>query len=155
MTGKTDSQIIDSTEDDEITDVGGGSFSQEQVNAIVRDRLARQKAQLTKTQGTLAEQLATLQAQVEQLSADKAKYADKFSASLVEKKSGLPDGILKLLEKMDPVDQLAWIDENAATLVPATQPPATGPQAPKPKEAPSAVQSAEEKVSLTGLYYGI
>lgn len=148
--------------DDELEEdapVGGGTFTQDQVNTIVRDRLARQKSQLERKFAAVSEELTQLKAEVEPLKAFKATADERSKAALEEKRKGLPEPVLKLLEKMEPSDQLAWIDENATALlekVPAPQtPPKTPPETPKPKEPTAAAPDLTAKTSKSGLYYGI
>lgn len=68
---------------------------------------------------TLAEQAAGMQAQV-------VAYETAVSGYLAKEKDGLPAHILSLLEKLPPLEQMAYIAENRNALgQPAGAPPAT------------------------------
>ena len=82
--------------------------------------------------------------QVETLQAKAVKYDALFKKQLEERCKKLPPSVTMLLDKLDPEEQMTWLDENADKLFfPA---PESGPQTPKPTNpAPNAVAVKERK----------
>lgn len=117
------------------------TFTQEDIDKIVTDRLERDRKKREKDEkeakekaesAALAEQekwkelsekqekrVAELEALVSELEPIKER-AEKYEKSLLSflkaEKEGLPDHILPLLDKLDVVDQLEYIAKNRATL---------------------------------------
>jgi hypothetical protein len=153
------------------------TFKQSEVDEIIKDRLARAKrkaddeAQAAKTaaeqkalleQGeykTLAEQraaeLATAQTALEAANAHK-EAAEQYKTALLSRlavdKKSLPAGIVALIDKLDPIDQVAWFSDpkNAELLKPASPsnpaygtPPRNGSNAGRKTDAP-ARQSSDD-----------
>jgi hypothetical protein len=58
-------------------------------------------------------------AQFEEKARAAERYQEALNKLLATQRAGLPEGIIKLLDKLDPADQLEWIAENKATV---TQP---------------------------------
>lgn len=121
------------------------TFTQSELETIVKDRLDRErrkaekesekkketeKAERLKEQEkfkelseTQAAQIADLTAQnesitteLEDLKAIHTKYEKAIKAHLETQREGLPDHVLALLDKLDPVDQLEYIANNADAL---------------------------------------
>ena len=111
--------------------VGGGTLTTDQVNAIIKDRLARQRAQILSQTSTQTTELEALRKEVEGLRSYKASRQEAATKVLEDKRKGLPEGVLKLLDKLDPDEQLAWIEANANELAVKPQVSA-GPQTPRP-----------------------
>jgi hypothetical protein len=55
-------------------------------------------------------------AQFEEKARAAERYQEALTKLLATQRAGLPDGIIKLLDKLDPADQLEWIAENKATV---------------------------------------
>lgn len=69
-----------------------------------------------------AAKIAELEAQASEMETVRTRQADyekAITGYLMTEKNGLSEPILALLEKLDPLDQLAWIAENKAKLLPA------------------------------------
>lgn len=131
------------------------TFTQADIDRIVTERLEREKRKGDEAAKTAAEaaaakalkensqfkelsekQAATLleketvliqtKAQTETLTQERDKYKTALEEHVKERRTGLPDSITVLLDKLDPVEQMAWLSKNAATLgtnregVPAT-----------------------------------
>lgn len=116
-------------------------FTQAQLDAIIADRLAREKARTEASEkkareeaeaAALAEQqkfkeladqrqgkIAELEGKVAELEQVRAR-ADKFEAALKAQleglRKGLPPHILELLDSKDPADQLTWLAKNQEQL---------------------------------------
>lgn len=60
-------------------------------------------------------------AQFEEKAKSAERYQEALNKLLTTQRAGLPEGIIKLLDKLDPADQLEWIAENKASVAPATQ----------------------------------
>lgn len=130
------------------------TFTQADVDRIVNERLAREKgkaeaAQKKATDEAAAKaladnqqfkelsekqagQLAKLEADlaeavknVETLTGDAGKYRQALEANVAERRKGLPDHILALLDNLDPVAQLNWLTTNAEKLGSVNGVPAT------------------------------
>lgn len=81
-------------------------------NAQFKELSEKQATQITK----LEADLLTAQQQVEVLSSDAGKYRTALETNVAERRKGLPDHILALLDALDPVAQLNWLTTNAAKL---------------------------------------
>lgn len=98
--------------------------------------------------------LVQTKAQFETVTQERDRYKSVLEEHVKERRAGLPDSITVLLDKLDPVEQMAWLTKNAATLggngnregVPAT-PRQQGNQTEAQK------QKAQEKA--TSFYQGI
>lgn len=151
MTGQTDNPHIEEESD---LYVGAGTFSQEQVNAIVRDRLRRQRVQyegkilaLTTEMDGMKAELGTLRGRAEQ-------YNAQFTKTLTEKRKDLPKGVLALLDKLQPEEQVAWLEENQDVLKVA--PVNTPPETPRPSgTAPNVDQQILAKKASSQTYSGL
>jgi hypothetical protein len=120
---------------------GGRTFSQAEVDRIIKDRLEREKgkteaaaqkakeeaeaAALAKNQefealaAKRAEQLAALESekgtvatQLEAVTGERDRYKTAVEAHLATQREGLPPHIIALLDRLDPVDQLEYIAAN-------------------------------------------
>ena len=118
----------------------GKTFTQGEVDILVRERLDRQKrsleAQQTKTKDetdaaklkeqheykTLAEQRETQVKELEPYKATAEKYGAALTKLLETERKALPSHIVSLLDKMDAADQLEWIAQNKAELFKAQAP---------------------------------
>lgn len=107
------------------------TFTQAELDAIVKERLDREKKK--QQEKALAEQqrfeelaqqraqkLAELEPQLEQTNSQAERYKAALEAHLTAQKDPLAEHILTLLEKMDPVDQLEYISTNREALFPRT-----------------------------------
>jgi hypothetical protein len=129
----SDPVVPEVEEDDAI--VGVGSFNQDSVNAIVKQRLARQRAKYETQLTTLSTQLADAVSKLKTATEQVTKHDAELAKSLESKVKALPEPIQKLLAKMPLADQAAWITENPdlttvtdpSKRVPVT-PPASGTQ---------------------------
>lgn len=116
-------------------------FSQADVERIIKERLERERkkaeqdrqkaeedarAKALKEQGEfkqLAEEqalrLAKLEEQVKEVEAlqeQVKRYSESLQKQLEEQKKSLPDAILALLEKQDPLEQLDWLAKHRESL---------------------------------------
>lgn len=82
--------------------------------------------------------LDALEAQVKTLAEQNEKYVSAIKAKLEAERKGLPDHIMALLDKLDPVDQLEWLAGNAeaAKKPSGAQSPGTPTRPRKPSEPP-------------------
>ena len=64
----------------------------------------------------LAEKRQARIQELEPLSEDVDRYKGAVTSLLEQRRAGLPDHIITLLDKLDPVEQLQWIAENADKL---------------------------------------
>lgn len=81
-------------------------------NAQFKELSEKQATQITK----LEADLLAAQQQVEALTGDAGKYRSALEANVAERRKGLPDHILGLLDALDPVAQLNWLTANTAKL---------------------------------------
>ena len=150
-------------------------FSQADVDTIIADRLRREKeksekaSQKTKEAAEaqkLAEQekfkelaekhglkitgleanLETQVAELEDTTGKIDRLEEALKALLEAQKEGLPDFILPLLDKMDPVDQLEYLAANRESLVKGGGDGAGGvPPSPKPKGDPEKISDDDRR----------
>ncbi len=150
------------------------TFSQADVDAIVKDRIARAQrkaddaAEKAKTEAeqkalaeqgeykTLSEQRATeLETVKRELEAAKVyeTTADKFRKVLTERlaieKKSYPAHVVSLLDKLDPLEQLEWITANLEALKPSSDrtlgtPPRNGGNTARNTTAPARSSSASD-----------
>jgi len=113
------------------------SFTQEQVDQIVAERLRREREKaeaMAKAERERAEAEAAArnklaeqrQARIDELErvamaqgetqATLEKYRMALEGALKAQKGALPRAVAALLDRMDPVEQMAWIGEHAASL---------------------------------------
>ena len=78
------------------------TFSQLQMDAIVKDRVSREQRATKRLQDEM-EVIKT--AHEEEL----AKYKKVFDAELTVAKKSLPDAVKTLLDKLDPIEQMEWL----------------------------------------------
>jgi hypothetical protein len=83
-------------------------FTQEQVNDIVRDRLEREKVKLSEEMNSLKVKAG----ETEEIKKVLDAYRKNVAAMLTERKKGITPAVAKLLEKLDPLEQLTWLAEN-------------------------------------------
>lgn len=144
------------------TDAPAATFTKDDVERIVKERLERAQKRAEADQAkaaeearvkalaeqgewrTLAEQHATRIAELEQhatkiptLEQDRDRYRGAVTTLLKTQRADLPKPIQDLLDKLDPVDQLEWIAANRATLN-ATPGTGTPPRIPAKAGAPQA-----------------
>lgn len=103
-------------------DKGSKSFSQEQLDQIVRDRLERQRVQLNKEMDALRSGVGDAEETRKLLDA----YRKQVAGMLDERKKGMSAPVLQLLEKLDPLEQLNWLAANPTETtkpIPATPKP--------------------------------
>jgi hypothetical protein len=92
---------------------------------------------------TLYEQAQAKLAELEPTVAERDRYKGVVESLAAQERKALPKHILALLDKLDPVDQLAWIAENRETVA-KTPPPnvnARDGQGGKPPEDPKAKEA--------------
>ncbi len=98
-------------------------------------------------------------ASVEKLEADNKtltetneRYATAIKSKLESERKGLPEHIVALLDKLDPVDQLEWLAANGETARKGTAPagPGTPARSNKPSEQPIPVpgNQAQKKIGV-------
>lgn len=118
----------------------GKTFTQAELENIIKDRLKRQKdaidAQKAKEKDdadkaaladqqqfkALAEKHEARVKELEPVEAKATRYADVLGKYLTEQRKGLSAPVLKLLDKMDVAEQLEWIVENKAEITKAQAP---------------------------------
>jgi hypothetical protein len=149
-------------------------FSQADVDNIIADRLRRekeksekasQKAKETAEAEALAEQdkfkelaekhglkitgleadLETRVAELEDTTGKIDRLEVALQALLEAQKEGLPDFILPLLEKMDPVDQLEYLAKNRESLIKSDEDGKGVPPSPKPKGDPEKLSDDDRR----------
>ncbi len=127
-----------------------GTFTQVDVDRIVKERLERERGMREKAAGkarddaqaealkknqewqALAEKSAARVVELEPLGEQAARYRDALEKSLAAEKKDLPRHVLVLLEKLDPVDQIEYLSANREEL---GKPLRTGvPASPEPAE---------------------
>lgn len=171
-TGATEAQTTAATTATPPEQNGGSEeqpiYSKAQMEAIVRDRLEREKRQSEKTTAKAREEAesaalaknaewqALAEKRGEQLAAAEAKAAEvetvqeratRYEAALTShldsQRKDLPAHVLSLLDKLDPVDQLEWIAANREVLAK----PTNGiPPTPKPTDR-NALSDAEQQAN--------
>lgn len=107
----------------------GKTFTPDEVTSIVRDRLSRQKAQLERTLTQSSAEAAKSKVDLEATTTQLTRYQGAFKKLLEDKRSNLPEPVTKLLDQLDPLDQLEWIAENGSNLTQTFKPV---PETPKP-----------------------
>jgi len=142
------------TDSEDDAPVSGGTFTADQVSTIVQERLNRYKRKAAGESERSKADLAALTEQLEKATARLAKYDEQSKVVLEGKRKGLPESVTKLLDKLEPDEQLAWIEENGASIVAPEKPVSSGPEAPKPNTAQPGM-TMTGNVSETGLHYGI
>lgn len=83
------------------------------------------------------DELATIKAEAETLKTQSTRLADALNGYLAKEREGIPDHIGALLDKLDVVDQLAYIAANREAWAATNQRPGGVPPSPKPGEAPA------------------
>lgn len=111
--------------DDEGTDPDKNerSFSQAELDQQIKARLAREKSS-NKSKLDAAE--AKAQAAEDEL----ALYQDQLTAIMAERMKAVPKAIKELLDKLDPLDQWAYLTENAGEIL-------ESPETPRPLKNPA------------------
>jgi molecular chaperone GrpE (heat shock protein) len=90
-------------------------------NSQFKELSEKQAAQLAKLEADYAK----AQADLEALTGDAGKYRSALEANVAERRKGLPEHIITLLDNLDPVQQLDWLTKSATLLganvgIPAT-----------------------------------
>lgn len=135
----------------------GPTFSQEDVDRIVSERLKREKAQAEEKAQKAAKaaadkaleeqqefkqlaesraadleqantQIETQQATIEATQTELDEYKNTVLSIIEEQRKSLPDGVSTLLDKLSPLEQMAWLNENSTQLTPKSSVPSS----PKP-----------------------
>ena len=137
----------------------GKSFSQADVDRIVKERLEREKAArekaaqkaredaeaeslkknqewqgLAATQEKRANELAARVTELESVGDQATRYKGALEKYLAAEKKDLPKHVLVLLEKLDPVDQIEYLAANREELGKGGGAPVGVPASPEPKE---------------------
>lgn len=154
----------------------GPKFTQAQVDALIRDRLDRERKRAEDSQRkaaddadakrlaeqqefkALADKHAARVTELEPYQAKAERYETALKALLAEERKAVPDHLAPLLDRMDPADQLEYLAANRDKLVP----PANGhgaaagvPATPRAAGAPNREHAITEKVDTlrrTGAY---
>jgi molecular chaperone GrpE (heat shock protein) len=85
------------------------TYKDSEVNTL----LAKERKQYEAKLKTVSEEYATFKKQIE----DKQTAAEEAAKEKVEKlREGLPEGLINLLDKLTPLDQLEWLSDPANTL---------------------------------------
>lgn len=134
----------DSTEDTTTAEAknDGPTFTQEDVDRIVSERLKREKAQaaeqaqkaakaaqdkaleeqqefkqLAESRAADLEQantkIETQQATIEATQTELEEYKSTVLSIIEEQRKSLPDGVATLLDKLTPLEQMAWLKDNS------------------------------------------
>lgn len=105
------------------------TFRQSEVNALMAKERKAYEAKLKAEQ----EAFATFKKQIE----EQQTKAEEAAKEKVEKlREGLPDGIINLLDKLTPTDQLDWLSDPANTITKQTIKPLPDPRT-EPGKMPS------------------
>lgn len=120
----------------------GPTFTQEDVDRIVSERLKREKAQAEEKAQKAAKQAAdkaleeqqefkqlaesraadleqantqieTQQATIEATQTELEEYKNTVLSIIEEQRKSLPDGVAVLLDKLTPLEQMAWLKDNS------------------------------------------
>ena len=83
------------------------------------------------------DELATIKAEAETLKTQSTRLSEALNGYLAKEREGIPDHIGALLDKLDVVDQLAYIAANREAWAATNQRPGGVPPSPKPGEAPA------------------
>ena len=138
---------------------GAATFSQADVDRIVKERLEREKAArekaaqkaredaeaeslkknqewqgLAATQEKRANELAARVTELESVGDQATRYKGALEKYLAAEKKDLPKHVLVLLEKLDPVDQIEYLAANREELGKGGGAPVGVPASPEPKE---------------------
>lgn len=149
---------------------------QQEVERIVRERLAREKDKNKKTEekarqdaeaevlkkseewkqlaSTYEERLAALSGMEEQLEAEKsraAKYEKILLGYLADMMKDIPPHIKALIEKLDVVEQMEYLQKNVEQLKPTGEGKKPVPPSPKPDGSPQ--QDNGDAAKQSGLFY--
>lgn len=145
----------DNTQAEPIKD--GPAFSQEDVDRIVSERLRREKAQADEKAQKAAKlaadkaledqqefkqlaearaadlaqaatQIETQQATIEAVQLELEDYKSTVLSIIAEQRKSLTQGVSALLDKLTPIEQMAWLNENSTQLSPKSSVPSS----PKP-----------------------
>lgn len=153
-------------------------FTQAEVNALIERRLQREREKLEQAAQRerdeqaarkleeqqqfqqLAEQLKRqleaihneseqLRASLETEQSRATRYAEALAAQVAAQRKALPEHLHSLLDRLDPLEQLQWLTDNADKLRPSAVPP----QTPKPdRQAAAAANQDEARKSQARLY---
>jgi exonuclease VII large subunit len=83
------------------------TFTQEQLEAVLKERLEREKT----SSGHAQKQL---QDTIKGLEESNQKYHERITKSLEKQLEALPESVRALVQKLDPLDQLEWLETNSA-----------------------------------------
>lgn len=83
------------------------------------------------------EELTTVKAEAEALKTQTARLSEALNGYLAKEREGIPDHIGALLDKLNVVEQLAYIASNREAWAATNQRPGGVPPSPKPGEAPA------------------
>lgn len=153
------------------------TFSQADVDRIVKERLEREQGKATKAAEkaraeaeakALAEQgdfkalserqakhIAELETQAADLAAAQAqlaKYEKALKTNLAAQLAGVPEHIQTLLNRMDVTEQMEWIAANQDKLKPASAPAAPNIDATQRSTSPRATMTDAEKREFAARY---
>ena len=102
MTDETETTTDETTEQAETDSKTEKTYTEAELQAIVKDRVAREK----KISAAAASEIETIKsAHADEL----GKYKSIVDARLEDAKKSLPDAVQKLLEKLDALEQLEWL----------------------------------------------
>jgi hypothetical protein len=116
MTDKTEDVKPEDSEkstDSPADKVAEKTFAQSEVNALMAKERKAYEAKLKATQDEYANFKATIE--------EKQAKAEEAAKEKVEKlREGLPEGIVNLLDKLTPLDQLEWLSDPTNTITKQT-----------------------------------
>jgi hypothetical protein len=85
------------------------SFTEEQVNQIVKDRLAKEKRTFSAKQSEYESEKISLQETID-------AYEKKFGALIADQLKDIPEPYKKLLDKMTLLEKMEFLSENSGDL---------------------------------------
>jgi len=140
-----DAKKVDAKKDDSASD-RAKTFTQDQVDKIVQERLARDRSKRSQE----VDDVTKLQDRIDALEVVLAKVV----TGRIEK---LPKAVKSLVDKLDVADRLAWIEENAAEFAIDADTSADKKKIPPIPDGTAPVKDVEElkKQKLTQVDYSL
>ena len=137
--------------DDELEDLPvGKSFTQDEVNRFVQERLERYKRKMEAHYAEQTTQLEQLAEEAKALHEVKDKYDASIKERLTEQRKGLPASVVALLDKLSPEEQEGWLKANGEALMSKPQPGMPEPPSPKSGTPPSVEQERAQICARIG-----
>ena len=106
-------------------------FSQSELDNAIKARLEREKVTNKKALDDLTQNKASLEEQVKSASEMLDKYREVITNRVIKQLEVLPEPVKELVSKLDPIEQLEWLEKNANTYsakqgVPSVPEPSNG-----------------------------